>query len=298
VGRTIGVTKFGLLTPVLSLVPGEHAEWECDSGIDEVRRVAEAADRLGYDYLTCSEHVAIPASGAGLPGPRYWDPLATFGYLAAHTSRIRLTTSVLVLGYHHPLDIAKRYGTLDQICGGRLNLGLGVGYLEPEFRLLGAPFEDRGARADDAIRALRAVFGRREPAYEGPYYSIADVIVDPHGLQLDPPVWIGGRSQRSLRRAVELGDGWYPFAVSARRATAWLAEAAQTPQWQQRTEPLEVILGPRHKLDPVGNPDQAAADVREVLDAGATGVSLRFVHDSLLHYLEQLDAMRGVIAAL
>ena len=125
--RTIGVTKFGLLTPVLSLVPGEHAEWECDSGIDEVRRVAEAADRLGYDYLTCSEHVAIPASGAGLPGPRYWDPLATFGYLAAHTSRIRLTTSVLVLGYHHPLDIAKRYGTLDQICGGRLNLGLGVG---------------------------------------------------------------------------------------------------------------------------------------------------------------------------
>ena len=164
--------------------------------------------------------------------------------------------------------------------------------------MLGAPFEDRGARADDAIRALRAVFGRREPTYEGPYYSIADVIVDPHGLQLDPPVWIGGRSQRSLRRAVELGDGWYPFAVSARRATAWLAEAAQTPQWQQRTEPLEVILGPRHKLDPVGNPDQAAADVREVLDAGATGVSLRFVHDSLLHYLEQLDAMRGVIAAL
>jgi hypothetical protein len=86
--------------------------------------------------------------------------------------------------------------------------------------------------------------------------------------------------------------------VSARRATAWLAEAAQTPPWQQRTEPLEVILGPRHKLDPVGNPDEAAVGVREVLDAGATSLSLRFVHDSLQHYLEQLDAMRGVIAAL
>ena len=97
---------------------------------------------------------------------------------------------------------------------------------------------------------------------------------------------------------MELGDGWYPFAVSARRATAWLAEAAQTPQWQQRNEPLDVILGPRHKLDPVGSPDEAAAGVREVFDAGATSVSLRFVHDSLLHYLEQLDAMRGVVAAL
>ena len=164
---------------------------------------------------------------------------------------------MLVLGYHHPLEIAKRYGTLDQICGGRVILGLGVGYLEPEFELLGAPFDDRGARADDAIRALRAVVRSAEPAYEGAYYRFADVIVDPCGVQQDPPVWIGGRSQRSLRRAVELGDGWYPFAVSARRATAWLAEAAQTPQWQQRTEPLDVILGPRHKLDPVGAPEAA-----------------------------------------
>src|SRR5207248_1012900 len=110
-----------------------------DGTIDDVRRIAEAADRLGYDYLTCSEHVAIPSDAMDLPGPRYWDPLATFGYLAAFTSRIRFTTSVLVLSYHHPLDIAKRYGGLDRISGGRLNLGVGAGYLEPEFRVLGAP---------------------------------------------------------------------------------------------------------------------------------------------------------------
>ncbi|OAA27358.1 putative F420-dependent oxidoreductase, Rv2161c family [Frankia sp. EI5c] len=292
------MTMFGLLTPVLSLVPGSHAEWERDGGIDDVRRIAEAADGLGYDYLTCSEHVAIPTRGAGLPGPCYWDPLATFGYLAAHTTRIRFTTSVLVLGYHHPLDIAKRYGTLDRICGGRLNLGLGVGYLEPEFRLLGVPFEGRGARADDAIRALRASFGRPEPSYDGPHYRFDEVIVEPCGAQTDIPMWIGGRTPRSLRRAVALGDGWYPFAVSPGTAAEWLAAAARTDEWQRRRRPLDVILGPARPIDPLGEPDEARLVVRALLDAGATGVSLRFVHRSLAHYLEQLEAMRSVIVTL
>ncbi len=104
----------------------------------------QTAEGLGYYHLTCSEHVVIPTDVAPERGSRYWDPLATFGYLAAVTSRIRLATNVLVLGYHHPLEIAKRYGTLDQVCAGRLVLGLGVGSLEEEFDLLGAPFGDRG----------------------------------------------------------------------------------------------------------------------------------------------------------
>jgi probable F420-dependent oxidoreductase len=290
------MTRFGLLTPVLSLVNGEHAEWERDGTIDDVRQLAEAADRLGYDYLTCSEHVAIPTQGADLPGPCYWDPLSTFGYLAAFTTRIRLTTSVLVLAYHHPLEIAKRFGTLDRICGGRLNLGLGVGYLEPEFRLLGAEYEGRGERADDAIRALRASFGRREPSYQGPYYQFSDMIVEPCAIQQDVPMWIGGRTMRSLRRAVALGDAWYPFAVSPRKAASWLAAAAEWPEWQQRTRPLEVVLGPRRRLDPIGAPDEAAQALAELRVAGVTDVSLRFTHQSLAHYLEQLEAMRDVIA--
>src|SRR5262249_7735790 len=132
--RDRAVKDFGILTPVLSLVPGSHAEWERDAGIAEVRRIAETADRLGYGSLTRSAHVAIATDAMDLPGPRYWDPLPTFGYLSAVTTDIRLVTSVLVLPYHHPLDIAKRYGTLDRICDGRLVLGVGVGYLEPEFR--------------------------------------------------------------------------------------------------------------------------------------------------------------------
>src|SRR3954465_2577250 len=125
------------------MLPRAHAAWEETAGIDDVAAVAEAADRLGYHHLTCSEHVAVPADVATVRGARYWDPLPTFGYLAARTSRIRFATHVLVLGYHHPLAIAKRYGTLDVVCGGRLILGVGVGSLREEFELLGAPFDDR-----------------------------------------------------------------------------------------------------------------------------------------------------------
>ncbi len=113
--------------------PHAHAPWEDDAGIAEIAMVAEAADRLGYHHVTCSEHVAVPFSAGEMRGAAYWDPLSTFGYLAARTTQIRLVTHVLVLGYHHPLEIAKRYGTLDRVSDGRLILGVGVGTLQEEF---------------------------------------------------------------------------------------------------------------------------------------------------------------------
>jgi probable F420-dependent oxidoreductase len=215
--------------------------------------------------------------------------LATFGYLAAHTDNIRLATLVLVLPYHHPLDIAKRYGTLDRISGGRLLLGLGVGYLEPEFEALGVAFEGRNERSDDAIRALRAAFGRREPVYEGTDYRFSGMVIDPCGVQADVPLWVGGRTRRSLRRAVELGDGWCPFATAPAQVAAWLAEAKQSDAWHSRTKPLDVALST--KLDPIGDPDRALTTAQELRDAGATALSLRFVHDSVQQYCDQLEAM-------
>ena len=121
--------------------------------------------------MTCSEHIGLPSSEAARRGTRYWDPLATFGYVSARTKQIRFATMTLVLGYHHPLAIVKRYGTLDHVSGGRVILGVGVGSLKEEFDLLGAPFDDRGARGDDALRALRASLSSNEPTYDGEYYS-------------------------------------------------------------------------------------------------------------------------------
>lgn len=292
--------KLGLLTPVLSLSPDKHAAWEVDGTIGDVARIAEAADHLGYEYLTCSEHVAVPADREGgfgpgqFPGGRYWDPLATFGYLAARTSRIRFTTLVLVLSYHHPLDVAKRYGTLDRLSGGRLNLGVGVGYLKPEFDLLGFEFEGRNGRGDDAIRAIRASFGRPEPYYEGPFFEFSGMVVDPCGAQQHLPIWIGGRTRRSLQRALELGDAWCPFSLSTEDLGAFVKEAASTPAWDRREIPLDVAASTT--LDPLRAPEETAAKVDGLAAAGATMLTLRFPHDSLDHYMEQLEAMVQLVS--
>lgn len=287
--------RLGLHTPVLSLVPGESAAWELNGTIEQVRCIAETADQLGYDFLTCSEHIAIPEHGRGLPGPRHWDPLATLAYLAGFTSRIRLATSVLVLAYHHPLEIAKRYGTLDRLSGGRLVLGVAAGYLASEFELLGVPFADRGARTDDAIRALRASFGRRKADYCGSHYGFSDMLVDPCGIQNQLPIWVGGVTPRSLRRAVELADGWIPFGVAPAQAAHWLHRAAQTPAWNERERPLDVVLRPAQRLDPLTDPDCTRANLAGLAAAGATAAWIRFEHRSVDHYLDQLAALRELM---
>jgi probable F420-dependent oxidoreductase len=223
--------------------------------------------------------------------------LATFGYLAARTTRIRLATHVLVLGYHHPLEIAKRYGTLDRVCRARLILGVGVGSLREEFDLLEARFDDRGARADDALRALRASLSRQEPAYSGDHFQYEGFIVDPCAVQDRVPIWIGGRTARSLRRAVELADGWAPFGLTPEQLGAALARARRSAAWAERAAPLEVVLAPERALDPVGDPDRSLQLAGELIDVGATVVNLRFVSHSLDHYREQLEAMARLMTA-
>lgn len=294
---TIPPLRLGITTPVLTMLPDAHAHWELDGTVEDVVAVAEAADRLGYHHLTCSEHVIVPTTVAPVRGSRYWDPLATFGYLAAFTTHIRLATNVLVLGYHHPLEIAKRYGTLDQVCKGRLVLGLGVGSLAEEFDLLGAAFADRGPRADEAIAALRVSLSEPRPRFEGRYYQYGDVVLDPCALQSSVPLWIGGRTARSLRRAVELGDAWVPFGIRAADIGSMLAKARDGEAWDRRRQPLEVVLQNGRPADPTGDPDGTRRMVGRLVDAGATGLQLRFVHHSLTHYIEQLEAMAGLVGS-
>jgi probable F420-dependent oxidoreductase len=287
--------RLGIVTPVLTRLPRAHAGWETDAGIAEVEQVVVAAERLGYEFATCSEHVAIPRPVAETRGATYWDPLSTFGYLAAHTTTIRLATFVLVVGYHHPLAIAKRYGTLDRISGGRLILGVGVGSLEEEFALLDVPFSDRGPRADDALRALRAAFGVTEPRYAGTHYRFEGFVVDPSGVQRDIPLWVGGRTPRSLRRAIELGDGWAPFALSPDDVTGLLSKARRTEAWSQRSRELDVILQPVPPLDPLGAPDEARRVVAAHRAAGATALAVRLRHRSVTHYADQLAALANLV---
>jgi probable F420-dependent oxidoreductase len=283
--------RFGLTTPIVTLVPRSHSTWEAEGGPRELAEIARAADRLGYSHLSCSEHVAIPGPVAEVRGGRYYDPPATLGYLAGMTERIRLLTHVIVLPYHHPLEVAKRYGTLDRLSGGRVILGVGVGSLKEEFDLLEVDFTGRGPRYEDALRALRAALGKRQPQYRGTHYAFEGFIVDPCAVQSHMPIWIGGRSPRSLRRALELAEGWDPFGLNNAQLAELLERARSWPQWQRREEPFDVVLGAERPLAPAGR-----GDVPQLIDTmatlqriGATAVNLRFASQSLAHYLELLD---------
>ena len=290
--------RFGLTTPVVTRHPDHAADWEEGAGPAEIARIAVAADRLGYHHLTCSEHVAIPESVVPVRGARYYDPLATFGFLAGQTTRIRFAAHVLVLPYHHPVAIAKRWGTLDRLSGGRVILGVGVGTLAEEFALLGVAFADRGPRYEDALGALRAAFGRRAPEYAGTHWRFGGILVDPCGVQERVPIWLGGRSPRSLRRALVFGDGWDPFRLTLAELTQLLPRARGWRQWRERTAPLELVLTPDGLLDPTVPAERARlADLLDRYRAlGATVMNLRFRHRSLEHYLEQLAVFAAEVA--
>lgn len=277
--------RIGLSTPVVTRLPGVASEWERDADIDDLARIAARADELGFDYLTASEHVIIPDDVAATRGATYWDPVATLAFLAARTATIRLATSVVVLGYHHPLEIAKRYGTLDRLSGGRLVLGVGVGSLAAEFELLGAAWDDRGARADDAIRALRASLSNTTPTYHGEYYHFDSVVVRPCAVQPRVPIWVGGRTQRSLRRAVELGDGWMPFALGPDDIAKMLARV-------EFPDDFEILLPTGRAVDPIGSPADTTRQLTILRDAGATAVTCFVAADSAARYCEQLAALR------
>jgi probable F420-dependent oxidoreductase len=276
--------KLSVATPIVTMMPQSWGGWQEHATVEDLAQIAEAADALGYHHLTCSEHIALPESERGRRGSRYWDPLATLGFLAARTRRIRLATHVLVLAYHHPLEIAKRYGTLDTVSNGRLILGVGVGSLKEEFELIGAPFDDRGPRGDDALRALRAAMSVPEPSYHGEFYSFSGMVVDPCAVQDRVPIWIGGRTLRSLRRAATLADGWAPFNVGLREVREWLDRFELQPGF-------EVILPPTKPLDPISRPEYTRDLLGEMAAHGATIASSNFRDTSLEHFLDNLHAL-------
>jgi probable F420-dependent oxidoreductase len=279
--------RLGVQTPVVIQTPGGHARWEESAGPDELRRVVVAADALGYSHLTCSEHFAIPPGQRKWRGVVYWDPAATLSWMAALTSRILLATNVVVLGYHHPLELLKTYGTLDRLSGGRLVLGVGVGTLRQEFDLLGSPFGDRGRRADESLAAIRDGWGKEGVDFEGEYFAYRELSIEPHSPREQPTIWVGGRTERSLLRAIEFGQGWTPFGLSNEEIAHMLA-GAHLP------ESFDVVLasGP---LDPKGSPEATVQSLEALAGAGATALHCGFVHHSLDDYLEQLEALAELV---
>lgn len=164
-------------------------------------------------------------------------------------------------------------------------LGAGVGSLAEEFALLDAPFADRGPRADDALRALRASLSERVPSYSGEYYDFSGMVVEPHAVQQRVPIWVGGSSLRAARRARELADGWLPSTMSPELLRERLARHP-VPH-----DGFDVVVRNAEPIDPARQPQEATDVLAELATAGATMVQPKFVHESLSHYLEQLAAL-------
>jgi probable F420-dependent oxidoreductase len=187
------------------------------------RSVAQAAERAGFAFLSVNDHIVVPVK-LDSPYPYsaggQWsaaeqghclEQLATLSFLAGCTERLRLLTSVMVVPHREPILAAKMLATIDVLSEGRLIVGVGAGWMAEEFRLLGAPFAERGAATTEYLEAFKALWTMDRPAYRGEHVAFGDLIFEPKPIQKPhPPVWIGGESKAALRRLVRVGDAWYP----------------------------------------------------------------------------------------
>ncbi len=192
-----------------------------------IAELAELADGLGYASLHVTDHVVVPAqvdsrypynASGVLPATShdpYFEPISLLGYLAGHTRRIRLGTSVLVLPYRQPVVAAKQLACIDALSAGRLFLGIGAGWMEEEFRILGAPpYAERGAITDEYIEVFRTLWREDVPQFSGHYVHFPPVGAQPQPAQRPGiPILVGGNTRPALRRAVRLGDGWMPIKL-------------------------------------------------------------------------------------
>jgi probable F420-dependent oxidoreductase len=194
---------------------------------DAIRRVATAAEQAGFDSLWTGEHVVLPdpqvPPSPSPPDVPFLDPAVALAFAAAHTSRVLLATGVIILPQRNPLVLAKELASVDVLSRGRLVFGIGVGYLEPEFRALGISFEDKGARTNDYLAAILALWTQKSPRFEGRFVRFGGIDAMPRpSRKPHPPIVMGGATGPSLRRAVRSADGWYGFNLDPERVAECL----------------------------------------------------------------------------
>jgi probable F420-dependent oxidoreductase len=236
------------------------------AGAEPAVAIAGLAEQLGYDSLWMGEHVVAPRPRVrpSLIEPDYpiLDPLVTLALVAGQTERVRLATGIVILPQRNPVVLAKELATLDVLSRGRVVFGLGVGYVEPEMRAVGVPMEGRGARADEYLGAMRALWHDDAPAFRGRHVEFDAVDAHPRPLQHPLPVVVGGHSQAAHRRVAALADGWYGFMLD-RSNTAEQIESLRREAAAAGREfgELTITVSPSEPLDP-----------EVVRDFGAMGV--------------------------
>ena len=242
--------------------------------------IAQAAEAGGIESLWTVEHTVVPAgyqsaypySDTGkMPGPDdspIPDPLIWLSFVAAATTTIRLGTGILIVPQRNPVTVAKEVATLDHLSGGRVELGVGVGWLEEEFDAIGVPFEGRGRRTDDHVAALRALWAGDPATYDGEFSSFTDVYCRPRPAQEHIPIVIGGHSKAAARRAGRIGDGFFPGRGS-HAELAELIDVVRTAATEAGRDPdaIEITSGGDGALG-----SGALDEVKRLADLGVSRV--------------------------
>ncbi|MDL4816365.1 TIGR03619 family F420-dependent LLM class oxidoreductase [Actinomadura opuntiae] len=271
-----------------------------------LRDVAAAAERAGFDGLSLSEHPVPGARWLAAGGHQTLDPFVALAFAAAATERLRLLTHLAVAPYRNPFLLAKAAATLDKLSGGRLLLGLGTGYQKSEFHALGVDMDERNALFDEALDVLPLHWSGEPFGYEGRHFSARDVIARPRPVQDPIPIWIGGNSKLSRRRAAERAQGWMPMnggaQLSATARTpalgslgdlaAAIAELREAAAAAGRTDRIDVLHSYQDAgiETPAAEADRHREALAEIEKAGVTWVLVSSRTGSLPATLEFLEA--------
>jgi probable F420-dependent oxidoreductase len=272
--------------------------------------IAERAEGLGYDSIWTADHILVPRTEPE-PFGQLLETLTTLSYVAAKTLRIALGTSILVLPQREPILVAKQAATVDHLSGGRLILGIGVGWIEREFEYLGADFAARGDRADEYIAALRELWTAPEPHFAGDAVRFGDAIFSPRPRGRNGiPILVGGASTRALRRAAHFADGWHALDASPQK----IRDAADTLARFAPDRPPEISLRITTAIgratrpaasseDPdrgtlEGEPNAITAAILRYRDAGVTHIVIDPDTNLLAEYLDDLDRFASEIRPL
>jgi probable F420-dependent oxidoreductase len=276
---------------------------------DALVTFAREAEKRDFASLWVSDHVVIPhvSTGYGRTGGRfphpperpYLEPVVMLTAAAMCTSRVRLGSSVFILGHRHPVVMAKMLATIDALSGGRVICGVGVGWWKEELETLGVPYAKRGRQADEIIRSFKTLWTDERPSFEGQFFKFRDIGFAPKPVQKPhPPIWVGGRSAAAFRRVVTLGDGWHATTHTPTELRdellPQLRAAADTAKrdWTSITLSLRFTVtdemlaqGPQMLIDRLG----------EYKRLGFSHVLVEFRREDLKRMLEILDLVAGTI---
>ena len=280
---------------------------------EQVRDYAQAVEDLGFSHLVAWDHIlgADLAHHPDWPGPptlvHLHEPLVLFGFLASLTQRIELVTQVVALPQRQTALVAKQAAEVDVLTGGRLRLGFGIGWAEPEFRSLGASFSDRGQRLEEQIRLLRALLSEEVVSFEGRWHSVPQMGICPLPVQRPVPLWLGGHADVSLRRVATMGDGWMTLTSPAEaregefleRLWRYAAEAGRSPDEVGVEATVSMAEGLQPEDVPTLRPPEAwAADVAGWRELGATHLTVNTMGTGLSTADEHIAALCRFLDAL